>query len=269
MPRFAAMPVPWHRGSAIDNQPYQLAAYVGKSHTPYIYSCVLGALWRLQLYVSSDIAIQATSYNMCKIGLTGKGLDALKQAIPGLENECGIKIKDPQTESWRTDFDDTASLATTGPSEWGLATAVYAINVPLWHDAKAVRIIYSVTGQKDFVHSISRWLVGEIRTTTWKIIGPSVEQTVGCVLKAMPSRLWWLPSLEHEHQPYFLGAGSYWWYQSCGGVASLQMSASHDPAGAIKKAISQARTVRLQAPCTPHPNCTKWGHPSTLTWNPL
>ena len=43
--------------------------------------------------------------------------------------------------------------------------------------------MFRVTGQRDFVHEGVRWSVGEIRTCTWKILGPAVDKAVGHLLK--------------------------------------------------------------------------------------
>ena len=173
----------------IDSKAHQLTCYIDKTkrsaHAPFLFAYVMAALWDLDPFNTTDVAMQATSYNMVKIGLTAKALEHMKKAIPGLVQTCGLKVKDPVANVWLTDADDgTESMASTIPSEWGATTAVYAINVPPYYDEQAVNFMYMATGQKDFVHSVARWSVGEIRTVSWKIIGPEVDKTIGTMLKA-------------------------------------------------------------------------------------
>ena len=66
-PRFAIMPVPWYKGSAMQGKPYQLSAFVRREkkvdHAPFLFSYVLAAFWDMGevLGVSSEIALQATA----------------------------------------------------------------------------------------------------------------------------------------------------------------------------------------------------------------
>lgn len=188
-PRFAVMPVPWVRGDALERKPHQLNAFIDKSvknaHAPYLFSYLLAAIWETDVFdEAAPVVLQAVVHNMVKIGATDEGLARLRKAFPALTKNVGLKVHDPQTDTWLTDMDDgDHSIASSVPTEWGATTAVYAINVPPHYDHKAVGAMFGVTGQRDFVHERSRWSVGEIRTCTWKILGPAVDQAVGHLLK--------------------------------------------------------------------------------------
>lgn len=188
-PRFALMPIPWARGDAIDTKPHQLNAFVDRTvknlHAPYLFSYLLAAIWDPDVFgESGQVALQAVAHNMVKVGATDEGLARLRKALPGLSANVGLKVHDPATDTWLTDIDDgDQSVASSIPSEWGSTTAVYAINVPPYYDHTAVNAMFRVTGQVDYVHERVKWSVGEIRTCTWKLVGPVVDQAVGHLLK--------------------------------------------------------------------------------------
>ena len=76
LPRFVVMGVPWYKGAAIDTKPFKLSAFICKTHkqqhAPFLFSYLLAALWEMGeiLGVSDDVALQATTYNQVRLGLT-------------------------------------------------------------------------------------------------------------------------------------------------------------------------------------------------------
>ena len=71
-PRFAIMPVPWYKGSAMQGKLYQRSAFVRREkktdHAPFLFSYVLAAFWDMGeiLGVSSKFALQSTAYNQVR-----------------------------------------------------------------------------------------------------------------------------------------------------------------------------------------------------------
>ena len=97
----------------------------------------------------------------------------------------GLVVVDEGSGEWLTDSDvDASSTASTIPDTWGQVTIVYAINVPPWFDQKAVHSMLGATGDEKFVVDRVRWTVGELRTCTWKVRGPGVQDLVGHLLRS-------------------------------------------------------------------------------------
>ena len=80
-PRFAIMPVPWYKGSAMQGKPYQLSAFVRREkktdHSPFLFSYELAAFSDMGevLGVSSEITLQSTAYNQVRVGLTKDAME--------------------------------------------------------------------------------------------------------------------------------------------------------------------------------------------------
>ena len=190
-PRFAVMPVPWYKGSAMQGKPYQLSAFVRTEkkmdHAPFLFSYVLAAFWDMGevLGVSSEIALQSTAYNQVRGGLIKDAMAYFRPHTMRLNESVGLVVVDEGSGEWLTDSDvDASSTASTIPDTWGQVTSVYAINVLPWYDQKAVHSMLGATGDNKFVGDRFRWSVCELRTCTRKVLGPGVQDLVGHLLRS-------------------------------------------------------------------------------------
>ena len=159
-PRFAVMPTPWYKGSAMQGKPYQLSAFVRREkkieHTPFLFSYVLAAFWDMGevLGVSSEIALQSTAYKQVRVGLTKDAMEYFRPHMMRPNESVGMVVVDEGSAEWLTDSDvDTSSTASTIPDTWGQVTSVCAINVPLWYDQKAVHSMLGAMATR------SLWLI--------------------------------------------------------------------------------------------------------------
>ena len=155
-------------------------------HAPFLFSYILAAFWDMGeiLGVSSDIALQATAHNQVRIGLTASAMEHFRLAMLKLNEYVGLVVVDEGSEEWLTDRDnDPTSAANTVRDDWEAVTSVYATNVPPWYNEPAVNAMISATGDTKVVADRMRFSVGELRTCTWKITGPQVEQLVGHLLR--------------------------------------------------------------------------------------
>ena len=190
-PRVAIMPAPWYKGSAMQGKSYQLFAFVRREkkidHAPFLFSYVLAAFWDIGevLGFSSEIALQTTTYNQVRVGVTKDAMEYFRPHMMRLNDSVGLVLVDEGSGEWLTDSDvDATSTGSTIPDPWGQVTSVYAINVPPWYDQKAVHTMLGATGDEKFVVDRVRWRVGELRTCTWKVRGPGVQDLVGHLLRS-------------------------------------------------------------------------------------
>ena len=157
-------------------------------HAPFLYSHVLAAFWGMGdvLGVSSEIALHATAYNQVRVGLTKDAMEYFRPHMMRLNESVGLVVVDEGSGEWLTDPDvDASSTASTILDTWGQVTSVYAINVPPWYDQKAVHGMLGATGDEKFVVDRVRWSVGELRTCTWKVRGPGVQDLAGHLLRSI------------------------------------------------------------------------------------
>ena len=121
--RFAVMGVPWYNCNAFDGKPWRLSAFIKdkkNQHAPVLFSYILAAFWDMGelLGVSKDVALQATSYNQVRIGLSKEAMDVFRPAMLKLHESVGLVVVDEGTEEWLTDQDnDSASTASTVPDD--------------------------------------------------------------------------------------------------------------------------------------------------------
>ena len=191
LPRFAVMGVPRYNGTALQEKPWRLSAFIKKDHkiqhAPFLFSCILAAFWDMGeiLGVSTDVALQASAYNQVRIGFTASAMEHFRPAMLKLNESVGLVVVDEGSQEWLTDSDnDSTSAASTVPDDWGTVTSVYATNVPPWYNQSAVTAMISATGDTKFVADRMRLSFGELRTCTWKITGLQVEQLVGDLLRS-------------------------------------------------------------------------------------
>ena len=125
------------------------------------------------LGVSTDVALQASTYNEVRIGLTVSAMEHFRPAMLKLNESVGLVVVDEGLEEWLTDRDnDSTSAVSNVPDDWGTLTSVYATSVPTWYNQSAVTAMIGATGDTKFVADRMRFSVGELRTCTWKITGP-------------------------------------------------------------------------------------------------
>ena len=130
--------------------------------------------------VSKDVALQATSYTQVRIGLSKEAMDVFRTAMLKLHEFVGLVVVDEGTEEWLTAQDnDSASTASTVPDDRGSVVNVYEVNVPPWYSQSAVVAMLSTTGDSKYVVDRMWFSVGELRTCSWKVIGPNIEKLVG------------------------------------------------------------------------------------------
>ena len=135
--------------------------------------------------MSTDVALQASVYNQVRAGLTASAMEHFRPAMLKLNESVGLVVVDEGSEEWLTDRDnDCTSAANTVPDDWGAMRSVYATNVPPWYKQSAVTAMIGATGDTKVVADWMRFSVGELRSCTWKITGPQVEQLVGHSLRS-------------------------------------------------------------------------------------
>ena len=180
------MGVPWYNGTTFQEKQWRLSAFIKKDHkiqhAPFLLSYILAAFWDMGeiLGVSTDVALQASAYNLVRIGLTATVMEHFRPAMLKLNESVGLVVVDEGSEECPTDRDnDSTSATSTVPDDCGAVTSVYATNVPPWYNQSAVTAMTSATGDTNFVADRMRLSVGELRTCTWKITGQQVEQLVG------------------------------------------------------------------------------------------
>ena len=185
------MGVPWYNGTAFQDKQWRLSAFIKKDHkiqhAPFLFSYILAAFWDMgEIFgVRTDVALHASAYDQVRIGLIASAMEHFRPAMLKLNELVGLVVVDEGSEEWLTDRDDDCtSAASTFPDERGAVTSVYATNVPPWYNRSAVIAMIGATGDTKFVADRMRFSVGDLRTCTWKINGPQVEQLVGHLLRS-------------------------------------------------------------------------------------
>ena len=81
------MGVPWYNGTAFQEKQWRLSAFIKRDHksqhAPFLFSYILAGFWDMGeiLGVSTDVALQASTYNHVRIGLTASAMEHFRPAM--------------------------------------------------------------------------------------------------------------------------------------------------------------------------------------------
>ena len=205
-PRFAILPLPWHTGAAVQKSARRrevsmFAAFRDK-HLKFFFSYVLAAFWELgELFSGKDVAVHIVHSKRIRVGLSKKAYEHACAKKDEWYTEMGLELLDEQTGLKLSGSVGTSTQASSVPEAWGPCESVYLTNVPpYWRSDVLQEVLMTQgTGQKDFVLDKCRFHLGDIRTKTWMVTGPSTSGLLGKVLQASSSNTLIVPISSKEY----------------------------------------------------------------------
>ena len=212
-PRFALLPLKWYTGEQVNTSEHRLEVTMSREfqakHLQYFFSYVMAAFWELgDLLSGKHFSAQIMHAKRIRLGLSKRGYEYAKERMSGWLQDLGLEVRDEQTGQQLSGVSaSSVTQASTTPDAWGPCESVFLTNVPpYWKETVLKQVLLTQgTGQENFVLDRCKFHIGDIRSKTWMLTGPSAGRLVGKVLQAAQSGTLIVPISKHHCCIYILG----------------------------------------------------------------
>jgi len=189
-PRFAVMPPTWLEGTAVDSKTDIFEVFINKNQraetAPFMFGHLLNVFFEDgEVFSKGAVAIQAVSYNKCRLGLTKEGVQTLYSSISDL-NTHGFLFKEEFTGTFLNQEEVERQTRTQSLlDQWGSVETCFLLNVPFYWPPSEVNAALDALGldADQCVATQVKFSVGDMRTFTYRVEAPSVREAVNKTLR--------------------------------------------------------------------------------------